>query len=261
MKYIYLYLFLSLIFNFSLSQTTKLSEIDGSFAQIAVDKFGNIYSLQNNILRKYDKQGKILFSFSDRTKGNINHFDVSNTLKILVNFPDIMEIVFLDNTLSPSGNSVSLRNLNLFDVNTICSGIDNSFWVYDIAGGKFIRFSYSVNQINKSGDIRLIASIAFNPVSMAETNMYLLAYDKNTGIIVLDRFANHIKTITINEENIKINNHGIFFIRDNKIISFDCEYLKETELLMPKTNIVDYYCFPPFLLIQDKEKLILYKIY
>src|SRR5271157_882697 len=88
-----------------------LNTIKAQISFMTTDNLGNLYVLVNNELKKFDSQGNLLKTFSDKSHGNINFVDVSDPLKILLHFRDFHQLLFLDNTLSVKSDPILLDGL------------------------------------------------------------------------------------------------------------------------------------------------------
>ncbi|MDD1475334.1 hypothetical protein MEO41_29325, partial [Dolichospermum sp. ST_sed4] len=76
---------------------------------------------------------------SDKSIGNIGFVDASDPLKILLFYRDFGQIRFLDNSLSPQGNTILLDNIGFGSSTMVCSSDQNGIWLYEPVSFKLTR--------------------------------------------------------------------------------------------------------------------------
>jgi hypothetical protein len=108
-----------------------IATIDVEADFFTTDNQSNLYIVKANELTKYDKKGKLLYKYSNKNFGNIDFVDASNMLRLLVFYKNFSQIVFLDNTLSLNGESVSLDKIGFQQTQLVCSSHNNGLWLYD----------------------------------------------------------------------------------------------------------------------------------
>ena len=94
-----------------------LNEFSTSTKDFTTDHLNKIYLIENNQVFKLNYAGDTLYTYSNKTLGNINYLDVNNTLRPILFFKENARIVVTDNTLSAQQNSYSLEDLDLYQRN------------------------------------------------------------------------------------------------------------------------------------------------
>ncbi len=192
------------------------------------DKLGQSY-IVNDVeeLIKYDANGVRLFTYFDRTFGEISYIDVTNPFQIAVFYEDFQTIVWLDRTLNPI-SSVNLSKFGFFQINVFSVSSDNHLWIYDNA-------TFQIKKINSQGEV-IVESLQLNnqipnlnPISIVERNNRIYLNNPKTGILVFDNFGQFTQTLPIlNLTDFQLINNQIFYQKDNKLHRFQLQTLQHT---------------------------------
>lgn len=193
----------------------------------SVDNLGNTYHVKDNVLIKRIPNGSLANIYSSKVYGTVTSIDTRNPLQIIVFYPDLSHIVFLDNTLSIH-EVVELEQYQLEQVSLVCSSASNSFWVYDQATLQLIRYDRNMNRIQESGNIIQNIGKEIDPNFMTEYNNHLYLNDPQIGILIFDIFGTYVKTIPIMGLNqFQINGETLFYSKNGSIYSFNKISLNE----------------------------------
>ena len=138
---------------FILSEYVLINTVNGTSTFMTSDNLGNLYMVVNNELRKYDTDGKLQKTYSDKSLGNLDFVDVTNPLTILLHYKDLRQLVFLDNMLSVKGSPIVLDNLGVLQPTLVCNSYDDGFWIYDQQEFQLERFNKDLSISNQSGNI------------------------------------------------------------------------------------------------------------
>lgn len=196
---------------------------------IAVDNIGNLYAVKENELIKYTSTGKMFARYSDLKLGNISHIDVTNPLKILLYYRDYQQIVFLDNQLSLNSQNVSLEKLGFEQSELVCSGANNSFWIYDKQNNELLRFNENSKKIASTGNLKQILKVEINPNYMLEYNGMLFLNCPNSGIYIFDMFGAYVKLISLkNLSTFQTTENILYFNKDSLLCSYHYKQFEES---------------------------------
>jgi hypothetical protein len=222
----------------SLAQELKKSAfVSGEFDMLVTDHIGRMYLTQGHELFLYSEEGKLMYQFSDLSRGEIQHLDVRNPLKLLLFYPGYGQIAFLDNSLSPTLDIVELNQLQLELAQLACTSFDNGFWVYDPVSFKLVRFDQGLNVTNEVDNINMLVGADIAPVQMVEHDSWLYMNDPAHGIFVFDSFGTYTKLISIpGAKNISVRSNGIFIELDDKLIKYDPLNFQQMEIELPLDN-------------------------
>jgi hypothetical protein len=163
---------------------------------VSVDNFGNFYATGDNEVLKFDKEGHYLERFEEVKNGKIGSLDVSNPFKILIYYPDFLNVVILDKFMTFLV-SYSFFDLGYQNVSAVGSSADGYFWFYD-------NLDYTLKKIDVTGNVQLrsqpvnqLIDKIINPTFILEKNGQVFVNDPAVGILVFDNFGAYYKTIPI----------------------------------------------------------------
>jgi hypothetical protein len=165
-----------------------------------VDPQGSVYQVKNETVYKYDSHGNVLFTYSDKSLGNINTIDVSNPLRPLFFYKDLQLLVITDNTLSVHNRQfISFDELGLYQVQMVASSrMDNGVWLYDQGTFQLKKMSQNWEVLYQSGNLeQLLGKKAISPQMMIENNGYLYLVCSNNGILIFDMYGAYFKSIPL----------------------------------------------------------------
>jgi len=187
------------------------------------DPVGYYYTTQGHEIRKYNALGDLQFSYSNNLLGEIASVDASNSQKVLVYFKDFTKILILDNTLSSTGRTIDLTDLQLEETSLVCNSYGNGFWLYDPVRYELIRKNDVLATTNSSGNIANLLDQKVAPNYMVEYNNRLYLNDPKLGILVFDIYGAFIKTIgLLNLSNFQVKENYILFLNDSlEIVTYD----------------------------------------
>jgi len=212
-----------------------------SNAGITTDYLGNLYTISEFRITKYDVNGKLLYLFEDYKNGKIWNIDVIDPMKILVYYGDFMKVKVLDVTLSEIA-SYSLIDLGYYSISALAHSRDDDFWVFDYANFSLKKVNENGEAIYKSEKFNLLfnESVQAKQIIDYENNVYLL--DPINGIYVFDRFATYKKRIPIlGIEKMQIIQDVIVYFQDGVLRSYNTKDFREEEMVLPE-GVEATYC-------------------
>lgn len=210
------------IFLLSTLQTQKIEikNIDG----LDIDQFGFIYITVGDKLTRYDKNLKVLASYSQPILGDISTVDATIALNPVLWFGETYRINILDNRLNES-RTINLLDQGFYDPKLMSVSDDQHLWIYDQSEDKIIRFSTESNKRkNESLNISQILGEENDPIQLISTfeKNYLNVPEK--GIIVFDALGAFLKLIAIEDiERLLIYNNRIYYQKQTGIYRLDKE--------------------------------------
>ncbi len=242
------------------AQAEERYTVEGKFRIAGLDIHGNSYVVSQNTLYKYDVRGTHVFNYSDNSKGNISHINVSNPLKITVLFGDIGILTLLDNTLSPIGE-VNLHQINISDPLAVCTADDSGFWVYDASTGVFSMIGWNGQIIRQSVNAGRLFSTPFYPRDMVMYSGHILALAENGEVIVLDNTGNILRIIPDEDQRlVSIGASGICYM--GKYFTWVLNPLSMDEIAMSfpseSENVKNFSLHFPHILVEFEKKISLY---
>jgi hypothetical protein len=219
-------------------ETTLLKHIDGKINFIASDELQNLYLVKNDVLEKYDGNGKMLYSYSLSTLGPIDAVDATDPMKPLVFYKTFASFVVLDNTLTPSGDPVALETYGLEQVNLACTSYDRGFWCYNPANMELLHLNAEdLAQNKKSGNISQMLNEAIHPNYLTEQNNRVFLNDPDVGILVFDMYGAYYKTIPIKAlPRFQIKGEQVIYLSAGKIMAYNFKTLTESSIPLPDST-------------------------
>lgn len=218
------------------NRTIKLKGID----ILQIDQFGFIYAVKNDKITKYDKDFKVLSSFSKPILGSITHLDVSNALNPAVLFGDTYNLSLLDNRLNEA-QTLNLLELDFYDPKLMSVSDQRHLWIYDQSEDKLIRFSLENNtRENVSLNITQILGQENQPHSLVSDfeKVYLNVPEK--GILVFDAVGAFLELIPIKDiEQMRVRQKTIYFRKEGAI--YRLLKSKKTEKITSKATDLQYF--------------------
>jgi hypothetical protein len=231
---------------------TLVSSIPTTSSSLTTDNLQNSYLIKRNILEKYDSDGKLVKTLSNKNLGDISFVDAHDPLKILIFYKSFQQIIFTDNMLAPSGNTISLDALGYNQVLLACTSHNNGFWIYNQQNFELVRFDQNLQKTQQTGNVAQLSGMDINPNFITEQNNNLFLNDSARGILVFDIYGTYNKTIPIKGLiRFQVSNDEILYLSGNKLKSYNMKTLEESELSLPSTEILD--------VRTEKEKLYLLK--
>ena len=226
--------------------------------KIEVDKFGNIYSIEEYKITKYDSKGKLLFLFDDFGNGEISTLDVSNPLKPLVFYKDLKIVYVLDQKLSLVKWFNFIEN-NLEFVSTISTSKGSNYIVFDEIDNNLKKIDKSFNLLYESESFLNLFEVENKVFKITEENNSIYVLDKE-GIKLFDSFLNYIKTIPLNNiKDFQVFENEIIYLDNNKLYSYNTTSLQYKEMSIPKSkDILEIKLIKNTLIVLIEGSLLLY---
>ncbi|OFY82632.1 MAG: hypothetical protein A3F72_11970 [Bacteroidetes bacterium RIFCSPLOWO2_12_FULL_35_15] len=244
---------------FSQSKFKLITKIESDTNLFTSDNQGNIYLIKENELAKFDKTGKQLYKFSNKNFGNIDFVDASNMFKILVFYKNFSQVLFLDNTLSSTGDPVSIDKIGFEQAQLVCTSHNNGMWIYDQQNFELVRIDQNLEKTQQTGNLNVLLNINLQPVNLLEYDNKVYLNNPSTGILIFDIYGTYYKTIPIkNMEQFQVISDWIYFISERKAKAYNIKTTEEKEFEMPLTEFQNFRLEMGILMIQDKNSISIY---
>jgi len=200
------------------------------------DNLGHAYTVKNDALEKYDRNGLSLATFSMKTLGKITRIDASDPLKLLLHYGDISQVLYLDNTLSMIA-SIPLEHYGLEWSTLVCASYNDHLWAYHPGKHEIIRYGFSDVMLEKSassGDLNQLLGMQLNPNFMTEHANRVFLNDPAAGILVFDVFGTYSKTIPIKDLSVfQVNGDKLYYVKNGYLRNYDIKTMAEDSLALP----------------------------
>jgi len=205
---------------FLLSFTPLIAQ--SAVKKIHVDNLGNVYIIHNEQLLKFNAEGTLTHSFSNKKAGNISSVDVSDPMQVLVFYENAAQILFLDNTLSETNLFISLINSQMLNPSLVCVSPDKGMWMYDKPTFSIIKTDRNLNIQHATRDIFTLADSDFDPSYMTVNNTFLYLTAPGSGIFVFDKLGTfHRKMHFPDVKHFDVLDNALYYISSNTLVRID----------------------------------------
>jgi hypothetical protein len=251
MKY-WLYLFSFFIVGnaFSQADTIKIDsvnfvlekkiEVKGNY--FTTDQLGFIYSASSDKLTKFNSEGKLIFQQSYKSMGDISFIDATQSLRTLIFYRDLTQILFVDNTLSIQGESIKLEKEGFPFVTLACASfMNNHFWIYSTDEFMIKRLDKSLKEISTSGNITQLTRKELNPDFIMEAGDYVYLHDSLQGILQFDLFGTYIQTLPIkNIANFQVEQNTILYLENGYLLAYSLKDFSLAKMELPNPGVKQF---------------------
>ncbi len=198
-----------------LPDTTK-----GSYRYFEIDELGNTYGISNkagrDILLKIPTTAAVTYRYSNEMLGNIYSMDISNPFFLLVFYKEYQQLVFLDRTLSKTGN-LAFGAIDLWDINAVCASKSGDIWIWDEGDFKLKKINTQGQLIIESRDLRLTVDPSIHLNKLQAFGDQLYGMDNDKGIFVFDTHAQLKYSLPLDQlEDFFVYQHKIFYVLKGK---------------------------------------------
>lgn len=223
------------------------------------DNQSNVYTVKANVLTKFDKNGKLLYKYSNKNFGNISLVDASNMLKILVFYKNYLVAVFLDNTLSQNGDPISFDKQGFIQTQLVCSSNNSSMWIYDQQNLQLVRLDQNLIPTQKTGNLSVLLGIELQPDALIEYDNKVYLNNPATGILIFDIYGTYYKTIPIKGiKQFQPFNGRVFYSTGTDIKAYDLKTTEEVVYETPVNNFKNFRLEMGVLAVQNDSIIQLY---
>ena len=223
------------------------------------DNQSNVYDVKANELTKYNKDGKLLYKYSNKNYGNISFVDASNMLRILIFYKNFLQVVYLDNTLSANGETVSLDKIGFQQTQLVCSSYNNSMWIYDQQNFSLVRLDRNLETIQQTNNLNALQNDTLQPNSILEYDNRVYLNNPKTGILIFDIYGTYYKTIPVkNATQFQPIGDWVYYLVDKKVKAYNIKTTEEKEFEMPLPDFRNFRLEMGILMLQIDKSIVLY---
>lgn len=183
---------------------------------IAVDDFGTIYYIKNNVFKKKDQNGTI--TYNNFQLGNLNNANAFNPLKINLFYKDFNTLIVLDNRLAEIFK-IDFNTMSPYkNVTHISTGFDNMLWIFNQDLQKLELFDFKT-QTTKAQTLPVQSAILdlksnYNYCWLL-TQKFLYKYNYFGSLVSKIKNDGHTELIESNENIVLKKEDKLFFIKKN----------------------------------------------
>lgn len=206
-------------------QFTLTDSIPGKYTSFAVDNFGRIALVKNDVILSFSNQLDTLFSTSLKSF-RPTYIESSKSFRTLVFDQERSVIHFLDNTMTDIHGEIDLVNQDIQQAWLVCESFGgNAFWVFDAGSMRLIKLNENLDKLIITENLASVFSSEILPSYMMEAHDLLFILIPNTGIAVFDVFGTYVKTFPFSTAHFDVFNEHLLLRENNTIratpIKFD----------------------------------------
>lgn len=218
------------------------NEIEAKGNQFTTDQLGYIYLANTDELSKYDSEGKLMFRQSYKSMGDISIIDATQSLRTLLFYRDLTQILFVDNTLSIQGESIKLEKEGFPFVTLACASfMNNHFWIYSTDEFMIKRLDKNLKEISTSGNITQLIRKELNPDYIVESGDHVFLHDPNQGILQFDLFGTYIQTLPIKDISFfQVEQNAILYLENGNLMAYSLKDFSLAKMELPKTGVKQF---------------------
>lgn len=244
---------------FSQGKYSLIKTIETESDFFTTDNQSNVYVVKANELTKFNKDGKLLYKYSNKNYGNITFVDASNMMRILIFYKNFLQVVYLDNTLSANGETVSLDKIGFQQTQLVCSSHNNSMWIYDLQNFSLIRLDRNLEILQQTNNLNAIQNDTLQPNSILEYDNRVYLNNPRTGILMFDIYGTYYKTIPVkNATQFQPIGDWVYFREGKKVKAYNIKTTEEKEFEMPIPDFKSFRLELGILLLETDKSISLF---
>ncbi len=220
---------------------------------IGVDKYGSLYTIQQNKL--YKKAAQKTYQFSDIQLGNISSVSILNPLKIVVFYKAVNTVVLLDDKLTEI-NRINFNTLpHYINVGAATPASANNLWLFNIDTQELVLYNYKQKQM-----LHHTAPIG-GKVRQQQSNFnycWVLTPDQLKQYNVYGSFIQQLPADSITK--IAYYNHYLVVQTGRQLKLFNSSQTRFLPIDLPSIHPKDFYLTHENLYIYDGEILYHFKL-
>lgn len=239
---------------------TLQKQIENQYTNFTTDYLGFIYLWKDDKMMKLNSDGKELFRQSFKNMGDISMVDATQSLRTLLYYRDLTQLVFLDNSLSVQGESIKLEKEGFPFVTLACASfMNNHFWIYSTDEFMVKRLDKQLNEQATSVNIALLTGKELNPDFICEAGDYLFLHDPALGILQFDLFGTYIQTIPdIKTLNFQMEDDKIMYLDNGNLMIYSLKDFSLAKLDLPIENCKQFRKWENKLFLSVEKQLSIY---
>lgn len=212
--------------------------IEGDYERFYINTINNIYLVSlNQAVTQYNKKGKVQFSINPKLLGRLGSADVSNSLELLLYYPDPNTAVITDNTLSEK-RRIALNDVGFNRASLAARSTEKGIWIYDENEVNLKRISIKGEVLYESNQLFQYTQSDLNPTTLKSKTKRIFLNAPDQGIMMFDNFGNYIKTIPVKAvRTFNVSNNVLFFWKKGKVGGYDLKQFKKMKVNLPLDTI------------------------
>ncbi|TNE55759.1 MAG: hypothetical protein EP338_03005 [Bacteroidetes bacterium] len=202
------------------------------------DYLGQLYSVQGDLIRKYDQQGKLLFEQSFKRFGSLNEIDVRNPMKILLFSEQQQMLFYVDNALARQELEIDLSEMGLNYATHVSASVQpDKIWVYDQDNSR-IRLiatqSQQAIQIDNTSGILDLGEVQ----RMEEEDGFLYVVNSKSWLYQFDLFGTFVSKVHLGAyDDLSILEGKVYLLKAGALRVISLKDLSEKKVELPLKKV------------------------
>ncbi len=227
---------------------------------VSIDRLGEFYiTFTNQSIKKYDSNGKYLFTFKSGQTDSITSLHPWNPLRVLLYDRKGQSIIFLDRSLSILQKAVIDPSFAIEPHLACASSNNNSYWIYDKTDLTIKKIDLSKDNVTSEIDLKKIYQNRIPCLSyIREYQNSLFLLDRNEGIKIISITGKLINSIIAE----RISNFGfvgeeLYYLYSGKVCFYDL-YTNNTHEIPLHTDVNFVLTTDDRIIVVKSKKVIVY---
>ncbi len=231
----------NLTFLFSQIDLKLICTTSTSAYQVKLDVLNNIYLIEAKGISKQNLCDNPTHNYHFISNNADVIANISSPFKIFIYFSSNNTIEFLNNQLSPIGNTLKISDYTHELITLACPSYDNGIWVYNSSQNILIRYNSTFTKTHQSNPITELYNRNQNPTELFEKNEQLYLGLPNYGVLIFDKYGTYQKTIPINyQKQFNIIGTKYYYLFENKLMAYDTKTFEEAIILKEESDIINF---------------------
>jgi hypothetical protein len=220
------------------SQFSRLKEINASSDFFSIDYKSNIYFTEGDSLFKSEPPYQNKFSYYFGKQAPNYRIDVSNPSQILLFFPELQKIIFLDSTLRENNRSLYLDEIGMLDISLVSFSPKNRFWLYNQSDNSLSGLNAMYLPIAKTINLDGFFNYPKKPSYLYTDNDKLYLNVPSYGILIMSDLGRFMTFVNLpGLVDFQVLGHDLIFYRDGNIFLYNIR--KQNTLTIPLPDVPD----------------------
>lgn len=211
-----------------------MDSIPVSANEFKIDILGNIYWANGNTLFKYSIRNNRKIEYTNTFLGEIDQYDVTNPLKILVYYKTENQVLYLDKNLAEIASAISLDQTGLSEVEAICNSNRGGFWVLNPVSRRIEHYDQNLQRQTETTTLPELFEGDRTNVQLIEKNNMLYCSLPENFVLSFDLYGNLYKRYPLKiVDNIQIINENIFYFYKGSLNKYNLNTLEKSTADIP----------------------------
>lgn len=245
---------------FLIAQVQEIDRKGLKAEMFKLDKLGNFYFVENNVLTKTDKDLSPLCTFDEFSWGEITLIDVSDPLRVLVFYKDFNRVIYLDKNFAELRDPILLDDIEYFNISVLATSQQGGFWIFDNQKAQVVSLDQNLSISQKGTNLYALTNGAEVTDMQISTDYIVLKTQQNT-ILILDKFANYYSQVQSNVDSpFCLDNNLLYTLEDNSIYVLDINTKITDVIELPLSDIKDFEISGSKIFVLSENSLITFQI-